>query len=164
MTLKDKAVLVLGGYSGIGFGVAAAAQAGALITVASRSAAKVEAAVARLSGTATGTVLGTGDDQGLKDFFAGRAAFDHVFCPAASTSVAVVRDLPLKDAYATFDSKFWGAYRLARAAQIAPGGSLTLTSGFLTVRPKTGAAIQEAINAALEGLTRGLALEFAPVR
>lgn len=32
------------------------------------------------------------------------------------------------------------------------------------MRPKAGAAIQGAINAALEGLTRGLALEFAPLR
>src|SRR6202044_2270451 len=37
-------------------------------------------------------------------------------------------------------------------------------SGFLSVRPKQGAVLQGAINAALEGLTRGLALEFAPVR
>jgi hypothetical protein len=97
-------------------------------------------------------------------FFAERAPFDHGFCSAARTRVAAVRELPLEDAYASFDSKFWGAYRLARVAKFADGGSLTLTSGFLSVRPRAGAAIQGAINAALEGSTRGLALEFAPVR
>jgi len=165
MALNGKSVLVLGGSSGIGFGVALAAQAlGATVTIASRSREKVDAALARLGGTAGGVSLDTGDPVALEQFFAERAPFDHVFCSAARTRVAAVRELALEDAYASFDSKFWGAYRLARAAKIADGGSLTLTSGFLSVRPKAGAAIQGAINAGLEGLTRGLALEFAPVR
>lgn len=165
MTLNGKTVLVLGGSSGIGFGVAQAAlAAGAQVTIASRSLERVEAALARLGGVARGASLDTGDAAALEGFFARHDPFDHVFCSAARTKVAAVRELPLEDAYASFDSKFWGAYRLARAARIAAGGSLTLTSGFLSVRPKAGAAIQGAINAGLEGLTRGLALEFAPVR
>ncbi|WP_138465759.1 SDR family oxidoreductase [Poseidonocella sp. HB161398] len=165
MMLADKTVLVLGGSSGIGFGVAKAARAaGAHVTIASRSQEKIDAALDRLGGTAEGAVLDTGDAAGLDAFFAARAPFGHVFCSAAATKVAAVRELPLEDAYGSFDSKFWGAYRLARAARIEEGGSLTLTSGFLSIRPKPGAAIQGAINAALEGLTRGLALEFAPVR
>ncbi|EOJ2848836.1 TPA: SDR family oxidoreductase [Klebsiella pneumoniae] len=48
--------------------------------------------------------------------------------------------------------------------KIGHEGSLTLTSGFMSIRPKVGAAVQSAIKAALEGLTCGLALEFAPVR
>lgn len=162
MDLTDQKVLVLGGSSGIGFGVAQAVQAaGAKVTIASRSAEKVEAAAAKLG--CEGVTLDTGDAGALETFFADRA-FGHVFCSAASTKVAAVRELPLEDAYGSFDSKFWGAYRLARAARIEEGGSLTLVSGFLSVRPKAGAAIQGAINAGLEGLTRGLALELAPVR
>lgn len=162
MDLTDQKVLVLGGSSGIGFGVAQAARAaGAKVTIASRSAEKVEAAADKLG--CEGVTLDTGDAGALETFFADRA-FSHVFCSAASTKVAAVRELPLEDAYGSFDSKFWGAYRLARAARIEEGGSLTLVSGFLSVRPKAGAAIQGAINAGLEGLTRGLALELAPVR
>lgn len=165
MSLKDKSVLVVGGSSGIGFGVAEALLAeDAAVTIASRSAEKVQAACKRLGTRAEGVTLDTGDAAGLEAFFADRPAFDHVFCSAAQTKVTYVRELALEDAYASFQSKFWGAYRLARAARIADGGSLTLTSGFLAVRPKAGAALQGAINAALEGLTRGLALEFAPVR
>jgi NAD(P)-dependent dehydrogenase (short-subunit alcohol dehydrogenase family) len=62
------------------------------------------------------------------------------------------------------NSKFWGAYRVARLVDIAPGGSLTFVSGFLSVRPSGGSVLQGAINAALEALARGLALELAPVR
>ncbi|MDR5777039.1 MULTISPECIES: SDR family oxidoreductase [unclassified Caballeronia] len=165
MALDGKKILVLGGSSGIGLGVATAAIAqGAKVTIASRSASKVHDALARLGGFAAGTSLDTGDNAALEVFFDEQGCFDHVFCSAAQTMVAAVRELPLESAFASFESKFWGAYRLARSAKIVDGGSLTLTSGFLSVRPKAGAAIQGAINAALEGLTRGLALEFAPVR
>ncbi|MEC9055349.1 MAG: SDR family oxidoreductase, partial [Verrucomicrobiota bacterium] len=43
-------------------------------------------------------------------------------------------------------------------------GSLTFVSGFLADRPSASSVLQGAINAALEGLARGLALELAPVR
>jgi NAD(P)-dependent dehydrogenase (short-subunit alcohol dehydrogenase family) len=62
------------------------------------------------------------------------------------------------------ESKFWGAYRVARAARIKDGGSLTIVSGFLAVRPSATSVLQGAINAALESLVRGMALEFSPVR
>ncbi|MBY6089934.1 SDR family oxidoreductase [Maritimibacter alkaliphilus] len=161
--LNGSSILVIGGSSGIGFGVAKAARSvGADVTIASRDAQKVADATTRTGG-GEGVTLDTSDAEALEAFFATRS-FDHVFCSAASTKVAAVKELPLEAAYASFNSKFWGAYRVARAAQVNAGGSITLVSGFLSVRPKPGAAIQGAINAGIEGLTRGLALELAPVR
>lgn len=165
MRIQGQHILVVGGSSGIGFGLAQAAlAAGATVTIASRSADKVEAAVKKLGHGAKGQVLDTTDQAGINGFFAGHEWFDHVVVSAAKTKVAAIRNLPLADAYQSMNSKFWGAYRIARAARIADGGSLTLVSGFLSIRPQKGAALQGAINAALEGLTRGLALELAPVR
>ena len=57
-----------------------------------------------------------------------------------------------------------GAWRVARAADIRAGGSLTLVSGFLSVKPRPNSAIVGAANGALESLTRALALELAPIR
>jgi NAD(P)-dependent dehydrogenase (short-subunit alcohol dehydrogenase family) len=76
----------------------------------------------------------------------------------------MVRDLPLEDAYAAMNVKFWGAYRVARKASVAPGGSFVFVSGFLSRRPKPNMVLIGAINAALETLAQGLALEMAPVR
>lgn len=163
--LSGKRVLVVGGTSGIGLGAALAARdAGAEVVVASRSQDKVNAAVAKLGANASGAPLDTADEAGIEAFFAARQPFDHVIVSASKTKVAGIHALPLADAYASMNSKFWGAWRIARAAAFNAGGSLTFVSGFLSIRPKQGAAIQSAINAGLEGLTRGLALELAPVR
>ena len=70
----------------------------------------------------------------------------------------------MEDVRGTMESKFWGAWRVARTAEFRAGGSLTLVSGFLSVRPRPNSAIVSAVNAALESLSRALALELAPVR
>jgi NAD(P)-dependent dehydrogenase (short-subunit alcohol dehydrogenase family) len=97
-------------------------------------------------------------------FFSNAGRFDHVVISAAQTPGGPVRELALSDAYAAMNSKFWGAYRVARAVKITDSGSLTLVSGFLSVRPNKSSVLQGAINAALEALARGLALELSPVR
>jgi NAD(P)-dependent dehydrogenase (short-subunit alcohol dehydrogenase family) len=165
MSLKGKRVLVVGGSSGIGLGAATAAVAqGAEVVIASRSHDKVQSAAAFLGAEAKGHVLNVTDAVMVQAFFEDREPFDHVIVSASQTKVAAVRDLALEDAYESMNSKFWGAYRVARAAKIVNGGSLTLVSGFLSIRPRKGTAILSAINAGLEGLTKGLALELAPVR
>jgi NAD(P)-dependent dehydrogenase (short-subunit alcohol dehydrogenase family) len=109
-------------------------------------------------------VLDTSDNNLLERFFQQEQAWDHVVVSAAQTKGGPIRGLSLADAEATMDSKFWGAYRVARAAHIKEGGSLTFISGFLSERPSGTAVLQGAINAALESLARGLALELAPIR
>jgi NAD(P)-dependent dehydrogenase (short-subunit alcohol dehydrogenase family) len=163
--LKDARVLVVGGSSGIGFAVAAQiATAGAAVTIASRSKAKLEAARGTLGQSVEAVELDTADGAAVEHFFAAGAPWDHIVVSAAQTPSGPVRSLPLADAMTAMDSKFWGAYRIARAARIKGSGSLTLVSGFLSVRPSAAAVLQGAINAALEALARGLALELAPVR
>ena len=163
--LSNTRALVVGGSSGIGLATAQLLAAeGASVTIASRSRDKLDAAVATLGGDATAATLDTGDEAAVAGFFADRAPFDHVVISAAQTPSGPVRGLSLEDARRAMESKFWGAYRIARAARITEGGSLTFVSGFLSVRPSGGAVLQGAINAALEALARGLALELAPVR
>src|SRR5690242_20681424 len=157
--LDNARVLVIGGSSGIGLATARkAAEAGARVTIASRSRAKLDAAVAELAPNAKAVALDTGDEAAVEAFFAGEDAFDHIVISAAQTPSGPVRGLSLADARTAMESKFWGAYRVARAARIRDGGSLTFISGFLSVRPSANSVLQGAINAALEALARGLAL------
>jgi NAD(P)-dependent dehydrogenase (short-subunit alcohol dehydrogenase family) len=163
--LTNTQVLVIGGSSGIGLATAVAAgEAGACVTIASRSKVKLDAALASIRGNGRAVVLDTRDQSSLERFFTAEGPWDHVVVSAAQTPTGPVRTMGLADANAAMESKFWGAYRVSRAAKIKDGGSLTFISGFLSVRPSAGSVLQGAINAALEALARGLALELAPVR
>lgn len=158
---RNKNVLLIGGSSGLGEATAHAfADAGASVTIASRSADKLKAAAERIGQGVSSVVLDTTDDAAVEAYFAKADAFDHVVVSAAQTPGGLVRELPLADAYQAMNSKFWGAYRVARVAKINERGTLTLISGFLSVRPGQW-VLQGAINAALESLGRGLALEMA---
>jgi NAD(P)-dependent dehydrogenase (short-subunit alcohol dehydrogenase family) len=162
--LHGKKVLVVGGSSGIGAAAAKAfAQRGAVVTIASRDPARAGADVAQDVPVRT-EALDITDTAAVDAFCARVGQFDHVVISAAKTATGALRALPLADAQAAMDSKFWGAYRIARSIDIAPGGSLTFVSGYLSVRPSASSVLQGAINAALEALARGLALELAPVR
>jgi NAD(P)-dependent dehydrogenase (short-subunit alcohol dehydrogenase family) len=164
-SLDNRRILVIGGSSGIGLAIAAAtADAGASVTIASRNQEKLTAVAGKLSGAVHIAVLDTDDNGLLERFFERPMTWDHVVVSAAQTKVGSVGSLSLTDAKAAMESKFWGAYRVARVARISDGGSLTLVSGFLSERPSATAVLQGAINAALEALARGLALELAPVR
>lgn len=164
-SLTDTRVLVVGGSSGIGLAVARQTlAAGASVTIASRSKEKLAAARSELGESAFAEVLDTGDETGIERFFAAQAPFDHIVVSAAQTASGPVRKLSLEDAKRSMESKFWGAYRVARTARFADRGSLTLISGFLSERPSATSVLQGAINAALEALARGLALELSPVR
>jgi NAD(P)-dependent dehydrogenase (short-subunit alcohol dehydrogenase family) len=163
ITLTNQKVLVIGGSTGIGFATAKLAKdLGADVTIGSRSDDNVRAATTGIG--ASGKVVDITSDDSVANFFADGTVWDHVIVTASQVKIAPVRDLPLDTARASFDSKFWGFYRVAKAASIKPGGSLGVLAGYLAKRPVAGRALMGAINGALESLVQGLALELKPVR
>lgn len=74
--------------------------------------------------------------------------------------------LDLKTAKQAFDTKFWGSLAVARylSGKIKPGGTLTLTSGFLARRTVPGTLVKTTMNAALEAAVKMLAKELSPLR
>jgi len=165
--LSAQRVLVIGGSSGIGEASALmAANAGASVTIASRSRQKLDAALRRLPQGVSAVQLDVCDAAAVEAFFAAHDAWDHVVLAGSSTKVGTIHELSLEDAHAAMQNKFWGAYHLGRSVRIRAGGSLTgsltFVSGVFSQRPVTGALLQGAINGALESLMRGLALTFAP--
>ncbi|EJN13585.1 dehydrogenase of unknown specificity, short-chain alcohol dehydrogenase [Bradyrhizobium sp. YR681] len=163
MTLAGKKVVVIGGSSGIGLATAELAKGqGADVVIASRSAAKLDPVAERLKVTAISADVTS--DQSVAELFRRTGPVDHVVLTAAQLRTGPFKTVPMEDVRATMEGKFWGAWRVARAAEIRPGGSLTLVTGFLSVRPRPNSAIISAANGALESLARALALELAPVR
>ncbi|HEY7845616.1 MAG TPA: SDR family oxidoreductase [Bradyrhizobium sp.] len=163
MQLAGKKVVVVGGSSGIGLSTAELARReGADVIVASRNAVRLDAVAEKLNAIAIPTDVT--DDKSVANLFKSSGPVDHVIVTAAQLRSGPFKTVAMEDVRSTFEGKFWGAWRVAREAQFRAGGSLTLVSGFLSVRPRPNSAIVSAANAALESLARALALELAPVR
>jgi NAD(P)-dependent dehydrogenase (short-subunit alcohol dehydrogenase family) len=163
MSLAGKKVVVVGGSSGIGLSAAESAKReGAEVVVASRNAERLKAAADKIGATAIAADV-TSDDS-VAALFRATGPVDHVVVTAAQLRSGPFKTVSMDDVRATLEGKFWGAWRVARTAEIRAGGSLNLVSGFLSVRPRLNSAIVSVANGALESLTRALALELAPLR
>jgi NAD(P)-dependent dehydrogenase (short-subunit alcohol dehydrogenase family) len=167
--LDGAKVLVIGGASGVGFAVAAAAlEAGAQVVVGSSQAARIDAAAAKLGHGAVGRTVDVKDESSVAAFFDAAGPFDHLVFTAGDWGhmFGATRDLDIEASKARMEVRFWGAARAAKHAirQIASEGSITLTGGMLAHRPMPGAPLTTASAQTTEGLAIGLARDLAPVR
>ncbi|KAF8598539.1 NAD(P)-binding protein [Ceratobasidium sp. AG-I] len=177
--LRGKKVLVIGGSSGIGFSVAAAALSnGASVVIASSSQARLDAAVERLKMGIEGkddvVVSGQAFDikyyPALTEFLTKEAPFDHLVItaggpPEGHPKPGVDVREQLQD---DFDLRYWpalnAAHHIHTNSLIRPGGSLTLSIGAAQTRPQPGWGFGLGAAGAVETATRGLALDLKPLR
>jgi len=168
MTLQAKKIVVLGGSSGIGLAVAqGAAREGANVTIVSSNADRLEAARKTLPAGAGGQVTDLGTEDAIRGLFQKLGQFDHlVYTAGENLRLAPLDTLDMDWARGFFGLRYWGALMAARyaAPHINEGGSITLTGGSAGQRPQAGWAIAASICSAMEGLTRALAVELAPLR
>ena len=172
-TLRDQHIVVVGGTSGIGLAVAECALAeGAKVTVASSGAEPVAGAVKRLGEGASGEVVNVREEDSVAAFFEKVGALDHLVFTAGdwsrSSGLAAnpVAELDFERAREGMAVRFWGALMAVKHAQgrISPAGSITLTDGLVAHRPMKGSPLSSAFGGAIEHLTRGLAVDLAPLR
>lgn len=161
-------VIILGGTSGIGLGTARqAAAAGAQVTVVSGNPAKVEAALRELPQGAEGYALDLSRESNIAEFFRSAGEFDHlVYTAADSLTLQPLKDTDLQEARKFLELRYWGALAAVKyaAPHIRPGGSIGLMGGIAGARPQSGWSIAAGLCMAMEGLTRALAVELAPLR
>jgi NAD(P)-dependent dehydrogenase (short-subunit alcohol dehydrogenase family) len=167
--LDGAKVLVIGGASGVGYAVAAAAiEAGAHIVVGSSQAGRIEAAAQKLGNGAQGRVVDVKDEASVAAFFDAAGRFDHLVFTAGDWGhmFGPTRDLDVEASKARMEVRFWGAARAAKHAirHIAEDGSISLTGGMLAHRPRPGAPLVTASAHTTEGLAMGLARDLAPIR
>ncbi|XYH97581.1 SDR family oxidoreductase [Sorangium sp. So ce1128] len=168
MSLSGKRIVLLGGTSGIGFATAeSAAREGAAVVVVSSKQERVARAVAALQGGAEGCAVDLSSEAQIRDFFGRIGAFDHlVFTAGEALQLGEIGSTELDVARRFFDLRYWGAFVAAKYGKrhIRPGGSIVLTSGIATLRPRAGWALGASICGAMESLTRALSVELAPIR
>ena len=168
MSLSGKRIVILGGSSGIGLATARAAQReGAAIVIASSRRERVERALTQLGEGALGEVVDLADEAQMRALFERVGAFDHlVFTAGETLRLETLDKMPIAPARSFLDVRFWGAYMAAKygSPQIRTGGSITLTNGVAGRRPRKGWTLAASVCGAMEGLTRALAVELAPIR
>ena len=168
MSFEGQRVLVVGGSSGLGRATAKAfLDAGAAVWIASRNEKKLADAVHLLN--AGGRLHSLTLDMTVPDQVDELNArfpdgLDHLVISASQAAHGAFADLEVGEVEAMFASKFMGPYRVAQALfpAMRAGGSITFFSGVLSRRPGRNVAGLAAVNAAVEGLTRALALELGP--
>ncbi|TPI33019.1 SDR family oxidoreductase [Mesorhizobium sp. B3-2-1] len=171
MHLSNQKVLIVGGGSGMGLALARRClEAGAKVVIAGRGEDRLRQAREALGNPAaleTAIVDITREDQ-VAALFAGIGGLDHIVSTAADIEGAyrLLPELDLEAARRVVDSKLFGPLLLAKhgAPGLAVTGSITFVSGIAAYRPAARGSVVAAVNAALEGLVRALAIELAPVR
>lgn len=168
MSLNDKRIVILGGTSGIGLAVAQAAAAqGARLVVASSAQARVDQTLAALPAGAEGRALDLLDGAAIQSFFSEIGPFDHlVYTAGEALELGRLEEMDVASARRFFELRYWGAFTAAKHGHrnIRGGGSIVFTSGVASARPGPGWSVAASICSAMEGLTRALAMELAPVR
>jgi NAD(P)-dependent dehydrogenase (short-subunit alcohol dehydrogenase family) len=169
--MNKERILIVGGSSGMGLALARRClDAGANVIIAGRNAAKLNAAREELDRAAaleTATVDISREHE-VAALFARIARLDHIVSTAADIEGAyrLLPEIALSAAQRVVESKFYGPLLLAKhgAPLLPAAGSLTFVSGIAAYRPVARGSVVAAVNAALEGLVRALAVELAPIR
>ncbi|GMA23106.1 short-chain dehydrogenase [Luteimicrobium album] len=162
-----RTALVVGGTSGIGLATAhLLADRGYDVHVAGRSAERVKA-VTDLDPRITAHQADGSDRATVADLAAQLAPLDVlVVTLSGSLGMGTLAELDLDVLRQAFDAKFWAHLATLQAAlpHLAPDASVTLLGAISAHAAMPGTAGLSALNAAVEGLVRPLAVELAPIR
>jgi NAD(P)-dependent dehydrogenase (short-subunit alcohol dehydrogenase family) len=106
------------------------------------------------------------DEESVRRLFDRVGALDHVLVTASAGKPGALLDQDLAAARTLMDGKFFGSWMCARYAApvLAASGSITFVTGGAVVRPPADGSMIAAAFAAVEALTRGLAIELGPRR
>ncbi|MBX5161183.1 MULTISPECIES: SDR family oxidoreductase [unclassified Rhizobium] len=169
--IEGAKVLIVGGSSGMGLALARRLlDEGASVTIAGRNKERLAAACRQLGDHPKlgACAVDISREEEVAALFRDSGPVDHIVSTAADIEGAyqLLPSIELAAAQRVVESKFYGPLLLAKygAAHLPPSGSITFTSGIAAYRPAARGSVVAAVNAALEGLVRALAVELAPLR
>jgi NAD(P)-dependent dehydrogenase (short-subunit alcohol dehydrogenase family) len=166
-TLTDRKVVIIGGVAGMGLAAAElAVEAGAHVVVTGKSAKHLQDARSRLGPDASIFEMDVSQPAAVAAAFRRIGSLDHLALPGGRPPMGTFSQMSVAEARAGFDTRFWGQWMAVREAlpAISGEGSIVLVAGAASQRPGVGEVGLAAVNAAVEGLGRGLAVELAPIR
>ncbi|MDX8482727.1 SDR family oxidoreductase [Mesorhizobium sp. VK24D] len=171
MDMDNRKILIVGGSSGMGLALARRClDEGAAVVIAGRGEAKLNQARDELGSPAAleTAAVDISCEAEVAALFQRIGRLDHIVSTAADIEGAyrLLPEIELSAAQRVVESKLYGPLLLAKhgAPRLSANGSLTFVSGIAAYRPAARGSVVAAVNAALEGLVRALAIELAPIR
>ena len=166
--LAGQTAVVVGGSSGIGLASARALLAqGADVTIVGRSKERLTKAADTLGSGVSTAAVDCADESATATFFEGVKSLDHlVISLAGGAALGPFTEVPVQGVRETFDGKFW-PYLIAMhhgAKRLSDSGTITLVTGASAIAAVPTTASLGAVNGALEGVIKTLAVELAPRR
>lgn len=156
-------VVVVGGTSGMGLATVRATVAlGADVVAAGRRPVTRRESIPGVQQVE----VDVADEASVQALFESVGELDHLLVTASPGSAGAFLDEDLAKARAFMDGKFFGSWMCARyaAPRLRPRGSITFVTGGAAVRPPAHGSMITAAFAAIEALTRALAVELGPRR
>src|SRR6185312_13238540 len=161
-------VLIAGGSSGVGLSTARLLiECGAAAVVNGRDCAKLESVQKQLGAQASICAFDAADPEDRKRALTEVGRFDHlVVALSGGGGAGSFAEVASADLRSGFEAKFWPHFSLAQEALpwLSPSGSITFVSAISARAANPGTAGLAAINSAIEGLVKPLAVELRPRR
>ncbi|MCJ1307942.1 hypothetical protein MMC25_001590 [Agyrium rufum] len=179
--LEGAKVLIIGGSSGIGYSVVEAClEFGATVIISSSNQSKIDSSIAsllkdypsakdRLSGHACNLGDGATLESNVKTLFETAGKLNHVvFTAGDALSVLKIQDVSMDKLQQAGMVRFNAVVMVGKYApqylENSVSSSIVITTGTVSQRPHPNWSVVGAYATALHGLTRGLALDLAPIR
>ena len=160
-------ILIVGGSSGLGRHLAERAAArGDKVIVTGRDAAKAQRVADEIGHGARGLALDLAQPKGIAAALAEVSDVDHVVLTAMEQVVNPVKTFDVEAATRVATQKLVGYPEVVRTLvpRLRPGAAVVLFGGLAKERPYPGSTMVTAVNGAVAGLVRTLAVELAPLR
>ncbi|KAF8880092.1 hypothetical protein CPB84DRAFT_1851931 [Gymnopilus junonius] len=178
--LANKHVLIIGGTSGIGFGVAEAVlSSGGSVTVSSQRQSSIDSALARLQASYpnapkprgfTADLSSPAVEQNLEKLFEQVGKVDHIVYTAGDKlAITPIQDITYEKIIAAGQVRSFAAMLAVKVGcryltnPKSVECSIVLTAGVVADKPRENWSAVATFSAGLLGMTRNLALDLKPV-
>jgi len=166
--LKGSRIFIAGGSSGIGFATARLlASLDAEVIIASRNRERLEKAAAEIKGKVSVIVFDAQNENECQKALQKTGKIDHlVLTLSGGKGGGLFTSINALDLKAAFDAKFWAHFTMAKQSipYLSEKGSITFVTAISARAANPGTSGLSAVNAAIEGLIKPLAVELKPRR
>jgi len=165
--MTDATIVITGGTAGIGLATARYfSDKGASVFICGRNKERLDTALASLSENCGGVVGDVSSSESLNRLYEISGPVDILFANAGiSYAAKPLSELSMEEVERIVDTNFLGVIRTIHSAipNMKKGSSVIINSSTTALVSFAGQSIYGATKAGIEGLTRGLAGELAPL-